>query len=562
MDRRIREKTRNQPSVRNAARECIMSMQGTENGPAGTTGSWGDQGDGTYRNPILNADYPDVDVEQVGGTYYMISSKQHMSPGMVILESRDMVNWRALGHVWPRLCWDRKYDWDRMDGYKFGVWAGDLAYHDGRWYCYQIDTTTGLYMSSAEDIRGPWTEPHRMLEKSGWTDPGVAWDDEAGEAYMVCNFGRGEGGNEIRLFRMSRDGRDLLDGGAVIHRGLGAEAAKIYRIEGRWYIFLAQWYRPDPHRPDHPEADTGDRKQLVLRSASNSLYGPFEHRVVLQRGNGVIRSCSQGALLQAPNGSWWYMHQLIQNVPTPFQGRPQMLEPVAWVDGWPVIGKDVDGDGIGEPVLHFRKPVDGFPVCAPATDDDFDGDVLAPQWEWNHNPRDSHWSLMERPGWLRLRAGVPVGEGGFWKACNTLSQRMMGTGKGTAVARFDLDGMAPGQCAGLVRFGGVFHLLGVRVGEDGSKRLFFSANGEPAMGPAVPVDALWLRTGNVGNRADFSYSFDGRHFEPFGSAFALAFGMWTGDRIGFFCWNDRREAGHLDVDWFRYDYDGPKGSPA
>jgi hypothetical protein len=99
-------------------------------------GSWGDQGDGTYRNPILNADYPDVDVEQVGDTYYMISSKQHMAPGMVVLESRDMVNWTTIGHVWPTLSWAPEYNWDRMDGYACGVYAGDLAYHDGTWYCY------------------------------------------------------------------------------------------------------------------------------------------------------------------------------------------------------------------------------------------------------------------------------------------------------------------------------------------------------------------------------------------------------------------------------------------
>ena len=118
------------------------------------TGSWGDQGDGTYRNPILNADYPDVDVEQLGDTYYMISSKQHMAPGMVILESKDMVNWQTIGYVWNKLSWDPRYNWDRMDGYSYGVWAGDLAYHDGRWYCYQIDNVVGLYMSSARTSAG------------------------------------------------------------------------------------------------------------------------------------------------------------------------------------------------------------------------------------------------------------------------------------------------------------------------------------------------------------------------------------------------------------------------
>ncbi len=527
------------------------------------TGTWGDQGDGTYRNPILNADYPDVDVEQLGDTYYMISSKQHMAPGMVILESRDMVNWTTIGHVWPRLSWDPKYNWDRMAGYKFGVWAGDLAHHDGRWYCYQVDTTNGLYMSSAPDIRGPWTEPHLMLAKTRWTDPAVYWDDEARQAYLVCNFGGVKGkGNELRLFKMSWDGRELIDEGVPIHYGRGAEAAKIYRHDGRWYVFFAQWFRPDPRRPEDPNASPGDRKQMVMRSKTDSLYGPYELKVVYERGNGVIRSCSQGALMQAPDGSWWYTHQLIQNIPAPFQGRPQMLQPVRWVDGWPQIGIDCDGDGIGEPVLRHAKPIKGFPVTAPPTDDEFASPRLGHQWEWNHNPRDHHWSLTERPGWLRLKAGVPVGKGGFWGACNTLSQRLMGTTTGKATARFDLSGMKPGQKAGFVRFGGVYHLLGVRVDGDGTRRLFFSANGKVTLGQAHESDLLWLRTTNEGDRARFFWSTDGTAFAPFGPTFTVKFGRWTGDRLGFFCWNETRDAGRVDIDWFHYEYDGPKAAAA
>ncbi|MHB8899881.1 MAG: glycoside hydrolase 43 family protein, partial [Thermoguttaceae bacterium] len=386
---------------------------------ASETGSWGDQGDGTYRNPILNADYPDVDVEQLGDTYYMISSKQHMCPGMVILQSKDMVNWQTIGHVWDKLSWAPEYNWDRMDGYPFGVWAGDLAYHDGTWYCYQIDAKHGLFMSSAKDIRGPWTEPHPMLPTSKvLDDPAVFWDDDNRQAYLLCNTGRklaadnGKGqGNQNHLFKMSWDGREILDEGTLVYTGVGAEAAKIYRIDGTWYLFLAEWYRPDPRLPDDPEADKGDRKQIVLRSKTGSIYGPYDKKVVFERGNGVIRSCSQGALMQAPDGSWWYTHQLIQNIPAPFQGRPQCLEPVAWIDGWPLIGQDVDGDGIGEPVLHYRKPIQGYPITAPPTSDEFELPKLGVQWEWNHNPRDTHWSLSEQPGRLRLRASVPVGSG-------------------------------------------------------------------------------------------------------------------------------------------------------
>jgi beta-xylosidase len=401
-----------------------------------------------------------------------------------------------------------------------------------------------------------------MLEKTRWTDPAVYWDDEGRQAYLVCNFGRGEGkaaGNQIRLFKMSWDGRELLDGGRVIHRGLGAEAAKIYRIDGRWYVFLAQWLRPDPRPIDHPDASPGDRKQLVLRSKTDSIYGPYEVKVVYERGNGVIRSCSQGALMKAPDGSWWYTHQLIQNIPAPFQGRPQMLQPVRWVDGWPMIGKDIDGDGIGEPVLAHAKPIRGFPIAAPGSDDEFDSPRLGPHWEWNHNSRDGRWSLAERPGWLRLKASVPVGEGGFWGASNTVSQRIMGTGKGEATARLDLSGMRAGQWAGFVRFGGVYHLLGVHVDEEGTRRLFFDARGQVTAGPVIDADTLWIRTSNDGDQARFAWSTDEQTFHELGPTFTIEFGKWTGDRLGFFCWSDRAPEGHLDVDWFRYQYDGPKG---
>jgi beta-xylosidase len=537
----------------------------------GQTGSWGDQGDGTYRNPILSADYPDVDVEQVGDTYYMISSKQHMSPGMVILESKDMVNWCTIGHVWPTLSWAPEYNWDQMGGYGFGVWAGDLTHHEGKWYCHQIDNRHGLYVSTADDIRGPWTDPHQMLPApKTCTDPAVLWDYDEGQAYLAHNTGSKltspedqTSGNEIRLHRMSWDGLEVLDEGEVVHTGQGAEAAKIYKIDGYFYFFLAQWFVPDPRAPEHPDACESDRKQLVLRSTTDSIYGPFETKIVMERGNGVIRPCSQGALMRAPDKTWWYTHQLIQRYRddaerTPIEGRPQYLEPVEWIDGWPIIGEDVEGNGIGNPVLSNKKPIDGFPVNAPPTNDEFGSPELGLQWEWNHNPRDTHWSLSERPGWLRLKASIPVGEGGFWKACNTVTQRLMGTGRSEACAKLDITGMRPAQRAGFVRFGGVYHLVGVHIEDDGRKRLYIDANGEISEGPEIDGDDLWIQTENLGEQARFLYSTDGEGFFDIGDPFILRFGTWTGDRLGFFCWNDREAAGHLDIDWFHYDYDGPK----
>jgi len=513
-------------------------------------GSWGDQDDGTYRNPVLNADFPDSDTVEHHGTYYMISSKQHMSPGMMILESKDLVNWSLVGHVYKKLSWEPNYRPDQMNGYKYGVWAGDLAYHEGRWYCYMIDTKSGLYMISAPDIHGPWDEPICMLRRQGWTDPGVFWDDEAKQAYLVCNFGRVPDKKvritQIRLFKMSWDGRKVLDEGSVIYDQGRCESCKIDKINGTWYIFLSEWI-------------DRDRKQIVLRSKTDIIYGPYDRKVILERGTAFDRSAVQGSIVQAPDGSWWYLHQLVQNTTNPFQGRPQCLEPVTWVNGWPIIGKDEDNDGIGEPVLSYRKPVTGQPITAPQTDDEFDGPKLGPQWEWNHNPRDDRWSLTERPGWLRLKASVPVGKGDFWGACNTISQRIMGTGKGTVVTKLDLSGMKPGQQAGFVRFSIIYHLFGVRMNSNGVKQLLFNANGKVTNGPAIRTDTLWIRTVNDGNRAHFAYSTDCELFTRFGPVFTIKFGNWCGDRLGFYCWNDRDDTGCIDVDWFHYNYDGPKG---
>jgi beta-xylosidase len=554
--------------------------------PMAQTGSWGDQGDGTYINPILNADYPDVDIEQLGDTYYMISSKQHMSPGMVILESKDMVNWETIGHVWDSLSWAPEYNWDRMNGYPFGVWAGDLAYHDSTWYCYQIDFNHGLYVSTAKDIRGPWSDPLHMLSSDlVLDDPAVYWDDEAHEAFLICNTAEKQKssdnnvpGNENRIYKMSWDGRSLLDSGQVVYTGLGAEAAKIYKKDGEWYLFLAEWVFNDPSTPPGIPNPKNDRKQIVLRSLTNSIYGPYDKRIVLEKGTAFgNRSCSQGGLMKAPDGSWWYMHQLIQNSEKPFQGRPQCLEPVKWVDGWPMIGIDEDNDGIGEPVLQHKKPIQGYPIAAPPTNDDFSGKKLGTQWEWNHNPRNSHWSLTERPGWLRLKASVPVAKEiskgpannlwsksdesnfPFWRAPNTISQRIMGITTGTAIAKFDISAMKPGQLAGFVRFGGVYNMLGIYMDESEKRNLvFIDENGEQTLGPEITSDDLFVKTSNAENKALYEYSLDGETYQRYGPEFTIKFGNWTGDRLGFFCWNEKQEEGFIDVDWFRYDYDGPK----
>ncbi|WP_394153764.1 family 43 glycosylhydrolase [Vibrio maritimus] len=548
-------------------------------------GSWGDQGDGTYVNPVLNADYPDSDVEQVGDTYYMITSKQHMSPGMPILKSKDMVNWTHVGFGFNKLSWGEEYNWDRMNGYSFGTWAGDLAYNDGIWYIYQVDYKHGLMVTTADDIAGPWSEPKILLTADKvMDDPAVYWDHDNHKAYLIVNTGSLQKdasnpieGNENRLYELSWDGLEVLDQGKVIHTGIGAEAAKIYRINGEWYIFISEWTLGDRSTPLGYINPKNDRKQIVLRS-KESIAGPYEIRTVMQKGvNFGHRSASQGGLMQAPDSSWWYIHQLVQNDIDPFQGRVQCLEPVTWEDGWPIIGVDENNDGIGEPVKRYRKPINGYPIDAPKTDDDFSNAKLGHQWEWNHDPRDSHWEIVEDLNVLRLHASkiLPnannVGpttnqwtntEGDdsvFWRACNTISQRVMGNTAGLAETKINLRGMKPNQLGGFVRFGGVSHLIGIKVNQDGEKRLFFMDKlGNTTLGEVYNEDCIYFRTENFGTSSYFQYSRDGEIYQDFGPEFKLEFGNWTGDRLGFFTWNENQDDGYIDIEWFRYDYDGPK----
>lgn len=548
-------------------------------------GSWGDQGDGTYRNPVLNADFPDVDIEQEDGRYYMMASNQHMVPGMPILESFDLVNWNIIGHVYDKLTWGNEYNWDQMNGYHYGVWAGDLVRHNDKWLCYMIDFNHGLFVSSADTITGPWTAPVKMLPNDMvFDDPAVFWDYEENQAYLICNTGQKLMSHktndrvwENRVFRMDWSGTQVLDSGKVIYSGPMAEAAKIYKIKERWYVFLSEWYRPDPNAAEFTEGFPDDRKQVVLRSTTKSIYGPYEKKIVLERGNTFSRSCCQGALVQAPDSSWWFYHQLVQNSESPIQGRPQCLQPVEWVEGWPVIGADIDQDGIGEPVITYKKPVSGFPAASPATSDDFNSEKPGLQWEWNHNPRDTHWSLTDRKGWLRLKSMQPVSfqeqsyenrkvpgsqaiPHHFWLTPNVISQRIFGTTSGMAIAKLDISGLVNGQYAGFVRFGGNFHLLGIKQTAQGERFLVFIADGQELEGARINEPVIYIKTSNRGDQAHFEYSLDGINYHGFGLAFTLKFGNWKGDRLGFVTWNKTAEAGFLDIDFFTYRHDGPTRS--
>ena len=505
------------------------------------TGSWGDQGDGTFVNPILNSNYPDSDVEEYDGKWYMISSKGSYMKGMTILESEDLVNWEIVGGIVDSLTWKTST----------GVWAGDLVRHDDKWLCYFIDFDNGLFVCEADDIKGKWSAPQLILEKKGMTDPAVFWDYDSEQAYMLCNYQIDENGKKRiyhqRLFRLSWDGKNLLDDGVDIYVEEGAEAAKIYKINGTFYIFLSEWMSDENGRKL-------DRRQVALRSGN--IYGPYEKRILLEKGNGTDRSCCQGSLLQAPDSSWWYMHQLVQARNT-YEGRPQCLIPVKWKDGWPLLGEDPDGNGIGNIVWKSKKPIQGKPIRMVRTDDDFNAAELSPQWLWAGNPDNGKWSLTARKGFLRLYSAAPSDNARKYATLpNKLFQRKMGKGKDTVIVKMMTDGMKSGQTGGIVCTGSSFISFGIQC-SGRTRNIVMDMPGKRLVGDEIRKKQVWLKLTMDGNKLDCEYSTDGLSYIPFGEEYTMETRGFDGIFVGLFSMNENGK-GYVDFDWFKYDYDGPK----
>ncbi|MCK4920968.1 MAG: glycoside hydrolase 43 family protein [Bacteroidales bacterium] len=505
-------------------------------------GTWGDQGDGTYKNPVLNSNYPDSDVEEYNGKYYMISSKGRYIKGMTILESEDLVNWTIINGIVDSVDWGENVR---------GVWAGDLVRHEGKWLCYFIDIDKGLFVCESDNIKGKWSHPRLIFEKSNMTDPAVFFDYERKEAYLTCNYEIVRNPEAMifhnYLFKLSWDGQKLLDKGKEIYVGEGAEAAKIYFYNDYYYIFLSEWTRNKKGKRD-------DRLQIVLRG--KSIYGPYEKKILMERDAVTGRSSCQGSLLQIPDGSWWYLHQLVQNADS-YEGRPQMLIPVKWESDWPVLGFDPDGNGIGNTVWEYKKPITGSGVKAPQSDDDFNSQQLGYQWLWDGNPDNTKWSLTDRKGFLRMYASIPTNtQTPIASVPNKLLQRKMGKGKDVVITKIDLSGMAEGQQVGLIHSGKGYASAGIYL-RNGEKNVYWNFNNKQTIGEKIKSQTIWLKSVFNGQKGYFEYSEDGERFKSIGKEIVLEREGFDGIFIGMYSIN-LSGYGYVDVDWFSYDYDGPK----
>ena len=465
---------------------------------------WGDLGNGTYANPVLCADFSDPDVIRVGNKYYMVASDFHFL-GMQVLESEDMVNWRYASQVYSRF---NEPGWDDNQHYAGGSWAPSIRYYNGLFYIYFCTPDEGLYMTTASDAHGPWAPLHLVKRIEKWEDPCPFWDGD-GQAYLGRSRHRA---GPIIVHRMTPDGHQLLDNGVTVYTGPVAEGTKFLKRNGWYYLII-------------PEGGVGQGWQTVLRS--RNIYGPYEKRVVLEQGSTNINGPHQGALVDTPDGQWWFYH--FQE--TPVLGRVVHLQPVRWQDDWPIMGVDYDGNSIGEPVHTWQKPINVSSDYKLQTDDDFN-DTLGLQWQWNHNPHDKYWSLSEHRGWLTIHAQLADS----LKQChNMLTQKVIGyhSESTTLLQR-------KGNCrAGLFCSGKLFRGIGLCP-----EGIFVEAHGQCQIIKRGHFTKLYLLITNdcQKNLHQFSYSTDGIHFTAAGDSFPMRSGYWKGIRIGLFCYGSNGQA--------------------
>ena len=512
-----------------------------------------DNGDGSYTNPIIYADYSDPDAIRVGDDYYMTSSSFSHFPGLPILHSKDLVNWRIIGHA------VQQYPFDEFNAPQHGmaIWAPSIRYHDGEFFIYFGDPDRGVFLTKAKDPAGPWT-PLRLIRKvTGWIDTCPLWDDD-GNAYLVHAWANSRAGIKsiLAVNKMSKDGTEILDDGIVVFVGHikhpTIEGPKLYKRNGYYYIFA-------------PAGGVKPGWQAVLRS--KSVFGPYEDRKVLEQGSTTINGPHQGAWVDTKTGEDWFVH--FQDIYA--YGRIVHLQPMRWENGWPVIGVDYDKNGIGEPVLTHKKPNVGatFPVDVPQASDEFDSSSLGVQWQWEANFK-SHWySLDTRRGWLRLVAQpLATKNKNLWSVPNLMLQKMPAPAF-TATVRLEFAPQSVGENTGLVIFGLDYSYIGISKSEKGFAVSHVvcmkSDKGSPeetTESVEVPTTGVCLRVEvHPENAADviprvlcsFSYSTDGTSYQQIGKMFVAREGQWVGAKVGVFSSSpfDSKKSGHADLDWFR-----------
>ena len=519
-----------------------------------------DEGNGMYRNPVLHADYSDPDVCAVGEDYFLTASSFNCTPGLPILHSKDLVNWKIVNYALKKVEPVEYYNEPRHGK---GVWAPSIRFHEGMYYIYWGDPDFGIFMVKTRDPYGEWDAPVLVKAGKGMIDPCPLWDDD-GRVYLAHAWAgsRAKFNSVLTVCELNKEGTKVISDPVLVFDGNDGvnhtiEGAKFYKRNGFYYLFA-------------PAGGVVSGWQLVMRS--KDVYGPYEARIVMAQGKTDINGPHQGGWVDTPAGESWFLHFQDKGA----YGRVLHLNPMKWVNGWPVIGVDKDGDGCGDPVSRYRKPKTDktYPIETPVESDEFDTRKLGLQWEWHANYQDV-FGFTTNMGYVRIYGHeLSPHFKNFWEVPNLLMQKFPAE-EFTATTKLKVSAKDDGQLSGLIIMGWDYSWIGVE--KQGEKFLLKQAVCKDAeqdnleqvstlavLEPSRKFEAglfpnyereIYIRV-HVGKGAycRFSYSLDGKKFTEAGTLFKARQGKWIGAKVGMFSVTPHgKERGWVDVDWFRVE---------
>lgn len=508
-----------------------------------------DLGNGTYKNPVLYADYSDPDACRVGDDFYMTASSFNCIPGLPILHSKDLVNWTLVGHAI-----DKMPDYASFgSGVNHGgnVWAPAIRYHKGEYYIYYGDPDLGIFMTKTKNPSKGWEPLVLVKEGKGLIDACPLFDDN-GDVYLAHGYAGSRAGIKslLAVTRLTPDGKSAVGESKIIYDGHDidptVEGPKFYKRNGYYYIFA-------------PAGGVATGWQLAMRS--KDVFGPYERKIVMDQGKTPINGPHQGAWVDTPTGEDWFLH--FQDVGA--LGRITHLQPMVWKNDWPVIGEDKDGDGCGNPVLTYKKPNVGktYPIATPSESDEFSTNTLGLQWQWHANPQSWWYFTNQADGCLSLYS-VPVTDEykNLWNVPNLLLQKTPAPEfTATTKLTFKPDTRFIGERTGLVIMGLDYASLTLEnTGNGFTLSQQECAKAEKGGGESVNASisltnaTVYLRMKvNKDATCSFSYSIDDKKYTSIGRAFTIKEGKWIGAKIGMFCSRPIKgnDGGRVDIDWFR-----------
>jgi beta-xylosidase len=508
-----------------------------------------DNGDGTYKNPVLHADYSDPDAIRVGNDYYLVSSSFEDMPGLPILHSKDLVNWHILTYALKR---QQPFDHFAKTQHGDGVWAPSIRYHHNEFCIYYPDPDLGIYVIKSKKAEGPWSEPILVEGGKGLIDPCPLWDDN-GKVYLVHGFAGSRAGikSVIVVKQMNAEGTKTIETGKLVFDGHDTdptlEGPKFYKHNGYYYIFA-------------PAGGVTGGWQLALRS--KNVYGPYERKVVMDQGKTNINGPHQGAWVTTQTGEDWFLHFQDKGA----YGRIVHLQPMQWKNDWPVIGIDKDGDGKGEPVATYRKPNVGktYSIQTPAESDDFSGNELGLQWQWMANPKPTWYFTNPSKGLLRLFSDRIDSVANLWFAPNVLLQKFPAEEfMVTTKFNFNPNTKLENEKAGFAIMGMNYASIALKSKKDGLYLVYATCTDadkgkeeKETIVDKVTSNTIYVRVKVSKNaQCNFFYSYDGAAYRPVGEAFTAREGKWIGAKFGIFCtrMNQINDAGFADFDFVVID---------